>query len=132
MPVGIRAGMAAMSQIDRSLDEASLTLGAGTATTLRRVILPLLRPAVVVALVYSFVHAVTAVSAVIFLASARYNMATVYIVGRVEAGEFGLAIAYSCVLIVIASVAILLIQLAVGERRLGRRGADAVGFQPAG
>ena len=26
MPVGVRAGMAAMSQIDRSLDEASLTL----------------------------------------------------------------------------------------------------------
>jgi len=132
MPVGIRAGIAAMSQIDKSLDEASLTLGAGAATTLRRVILPLLRPAIVVALVYSFVHAITAVSAVIFLASARYNMATVYIVGRVEAGEFGLAIAYSCVLIVIVSAAILLIQLTVGQRRLGRRGADAVSFQPAG
>ena len=47
-------------------------------------------------------------------------------------GEFGLAIAYSCVLIVIVSAAILLIQLAVGQRRLGRRGADAVSFQPAG
>jgi iron(III) transport system permease protein len=132
MPVGIRAGIAAMSQIDKSLDEASVTLGAGAATTLRRVILPLLRPAVVAALVYSFVHAVTAVSAVIFLASARYNMATVYIVGRVEAGEFGLAIAYSSVLIVIVSAAILLIQLLIGERRLGRRGAVASGFQAAG
>ena len=27
MPVGVRAGMAAMSQIDPSLDEASVTLG---------------------------------------------------------------------------------------------------------
>ena len=92
MPVGVRAGIAALSQIDRSLDEASLTLGARTGTTMRRVVLPLLRPAIVAALVYSFVRAMTAVSAVIFLVSARYNLATAYIVGRVEAGEFGLAI----------------------------------------
>jgi iron(III) transport system permease protein len=41
----------------------------------------------------------TAVSAVIFLATAKYNLATVYIIGRVEAGEYPLAIAYSTVLI---------------------------------
>ena len=29
MPVGVRAGIATMSQLDRSLDEASLTLRAG-------------------------------------------------------------------------------------------------------
>jgi iron(III) transport system permease protein len=74
-------------------------------------------------MVYSFVRAMTAVSAVIFLVSAQYNLATAYIVGRVEAGEFGLAIAYSSVLIVVMIFAILLIQLVVGERRLGRRSA---------
>ena len=68
----------------------------------------------------------TAVSAVIFLVSAEYNMATTYIVGRVEAGEFGLAIAYSSVLILVMLIAILAIQLAVGERRLGRRAAVVV------
>ena len=67
----------------------------------------------------------TAVSAVIFLVTAEYNMATTYIVGRVEAGEFGLAIAYSTVLILVMLVAILGIQAAVGERRLGRRTAPA-------
>ena len=35
MPVGVRAGMASMAQIDRSLDEASTTLGARGFTTLR-------------------------------------------------------------------------------------------------
>ena len=35
MPVGVRAGMAAMSQIDRSLDEASLTLRGRAPQTLR-------------------------------------------------------------------------------------------------
>ena len=77
-------------------------------------------------LVYSFVRAMTAVSAVIFLVSAEYNMATTYIVGRVEAGEFGLAIAYSSVLIAVMLVAILAFQLLVGERRLLRRNAASV------
>ena len=129
MPVGVRAGVATLSQIDKSLDEASHTLGARSATTIRRVVLPLLRPAIVASLVYSFVRAMTAVSAVIFLVTAEYNMATAYIVGRVEAGEFGLAIAYSCVLIAIMLAVIGLIQLGVGERKLGRR--DAIATVPA-
>ena len=130
MPVGVRAGIATLSQIDKSLDEASFTLGARTFTTVRKVVLPLLRPAIVAAMVYSFVRAMTAVSAVIFLVSAQYNLATAYIVGRVEAGEFGLAIAYSSVLIVVMIFAILLIQLVVGERRLGRRApAGALAMQ---
>ena len=67
----------------------------------------------------------TSVSAIIFLVSAEYNMATAYIVGRVEAGEFGLAIAYSSILILIMLLAVLLIQLVVGQRRLGRRAIEA-------
>jgi iron(III) transport system permease protein len=121
MPVGVRAGMAAMSQIDRSLDEASLTLRGRAPQTLVYVVLPLLRPAVVGALVYGFVRAVTTVSAVVFLVTAEYELATTYIILRVINGDYGLAIAYSCALIVLMLVVILLIQFFVGERRLGRR-----------
>ena len=121
MPVGVRSGMATLSQIDKSLDEASLTLGARSFTTMWRVVLPLLRPTIVASLVYSFVRAMTAVSAVIFLVSAEYNMATTYIIGRVEAGEAGLAIAYSSVLIIFMLVVIVSIEKLIGERRLGRR-----------
>ncbi|MEP7208690.1 MAG: iron ABC transporter permease [Casimicrobiaceae bacterium] len=121
MPVGVRAGVAALAQIDRTLDEASSTLRASTLRTLTHVILPLLRPAVLTTLVFSFTHAMTAVSAVIFLATAKYNLATVYIINRVEAGEYPLAIAYSSVLIVIMLVALLALQRAIGEARLGRR-----------
>lgn len=120
MPVGVRGGIAAMSQLDNSLDEASITLGANSFTTVRRVILPLLGPAIMAALTYSFVRAITSVSAVIFLVSAKHNMATSFIVGRVENGEFGLAIAYSAVLIVTMLAAILLLQFLIGTRRLRR------------
>jgi iron(III) transport system permease protein len=74
-------------------------------------------------LIYAFVRAMTAVSAVIFLVSAQYNMSTTYIIGRVDAGEYGLAIAYSSALIVLMLAVILLIERLVGERRLGRRAA---------
>ncbi|MDG1117660.1 MAG: iron ABC transporter permease [Flavimaricola sp.] len=121
MPVGMRAGMAALSQIDRSMEEASQTMGAGGLATLRNVVLPLIRPAIFTALVYSFVTAMTAVSAVIFLVSARHNMATAYIMGRVENGEYALAIAYSAVLMLVMIVCVVLIQFVVGQRRLGRR-----------
>ncbi|MBX3529041.1 MAG: iron ABC transporter permease [Rhizobiaceae bacterium] len=121
MPVGVRAGVASMSQIDRSLDESSLTLGASSWQTFRRVILPLLRPAILAALVYSFVRAMTAISAIIFLVSARYDMSTSYIVGRVENNEYGIAIAYSTVLIAVMLAVIGLMQLAVGSRNIGRR-----------
>ncbi len=121
MTVGVRAGLATLSQIDSSLDEASLTLGATSFTTLRRVVLPLLRPALVAALVYGFVRAMTAVSAVIFLVSADYDLSTTYILGRVEHGDYGPAIAYSSVLIVLMMIAIGSIELVVGRRNLGRR-----------
>ncbi len=121
MPVGVRSGIASLSQIDKSLDEASLTLGASSWTTFRRITLPLIRPAILSALVYSFVRSMTAISAVIFLVSARHDMATSYIIGRVENNEYGVAIAYSTVLIFVMLGAIGIFQWLVGQRRLGRR-----------
>jgi iron(III) transport system permease protein len=67
---GRRAGgIAALAQIDKTLDEASSTLRGSTMRTLREVVVPLLRPAILATLVFSFTHAMTAVSAIIFLAT---------------------------------------------------------------
>jgi iron(III) transport system permease protein len=84
-----------------------------------------MRPAIIASLVFSFVRAMTAISAVIFLVSANYDMATSYIIGRVENGDYGLAISYSSVLILVMITAISLVQLLVGERRVQRRAAVA-------
>lgn len=123
MAVGMRAGVAALAQIDRSMEEASQTMGAGGGRVLADVVLPLIKPAIFTALVYAFVTAMTAVSAVIFLVSARHNMATAYIMGRVENGEFALAIAYSTVLMLVMMACIGLMNLGIGRRKLGRRSA---------
>ena len=131
MPVGIRSGMAALQQIDRSLEEASITLGASNLRTFNRVVLPLIRPAILSGLVYSFVRAMTAISAVIFLVTARTKLATVVILGRIEGGKLGLATAYCSVLIVTMALAIafmyLIVHLIGGRRVVSERlGAGAI------
>ena len=126
LPVGVRAGIASFKQLDPSLDEASAVLGASTLTTLRRVTLPLLRPAIVTSLAYSFVRAVTTVSAVIFLVTAHNELATTFIIGRVQNGDYGVALAYCTVLIVLLLAAVLLIQRVVGDVEIGRRQVSGV------
>jgi len=130
LPVGVRAGTAAFRQLDKSLDEASLMLRASTLQTLSRVVLPLLKPALVAALVYSFVRAMTTVSAVIFLVTAENELATTYIIGRVGNGDYGVALAYCTALMLLMSLAIVLIQFLVGERKLGRRKSGSAAKPP--
>jgi iron(III) transport system permease protein len=81
----------------------------------------MLKPAIVGALVYGFVRSMTTVSAIVFLVSGETEVATTYIIGRVVNGDYGISIAYSAVLIVLMIIVILLIQWAVGTRKLGRR-----------
>ena len=125
LPVGVRGGIAALSQLDKSLDEASTTLGANGATTFKRVLMPLLKPAVIGALIYGFVRSMTTVSAIVFLVSGDTEVATTYIIGRVVNGDYGVAIAYCAVLILIMVAAIMLVQWIVGSRKLGRHSGTA-------
>lgn len=123
LPVGVRAGSAAFKQLDRSLDEASTMLRASTFTTLRRVVFPLLKPALSTALVYSFVRSMTTVSAVIFLVNAENELSTTYIIRQIGNGDYGVALAYCTALIVLMSIVTIGIRRIVGEARIGRRAA---------
>ncbi|MFN3369628.1 MAG: ABC transporter permease, partial [Thermus sp.] len=86
LPVGMRAGLAGLAQIDPSLEEASATLGASPPRTLARLVLPLLFPALVGGLAFAFVRSMTAVSQVIFLVGPGNLLATVLLLGWVEQG----------------------------------------------
>jgi iron(III) transport system permease protein len=127
MPVGIRSGVAALSQIDQALEEASVTLRASYAVTIRRIVLPLIRPAIVSALVFSFVRSVTAISAVVFIVSAKWQLSTKVILDQAENGRYGLATAYSTILIVIMAAAIALMYFLVG-RKTARGGLEGGGL----
>jgi len=97
LPIGMRAAIAGLGQLDKSLDEASLSLKGSSWKTLWFIVLPLLKPALLSALVTSFVRAMTTVSAIIFLVTADTRVATAYILNRVEDGEYGVAIAYGSI-----------------------------------
>lgn len=120
VPVGIRAGITGLGQLDKSLDEASLSLRAGSFKTVLYVLLPLLRPAILSALVYSFVRAMTTVSAIVFLVTPDTRTATAYILNRVEDGEYGLSIAYGTLLIFTMMGIILIFDALIGEARISR------------
>ncbi|KRT75813.1 MAG: ABC transporter permease, iron(III) transport system permease protein [Armatimonadetes bacterium CSP1-3] len=111
MPVGIRAGVAAIHQLDRAIEEASTMLGAGTATTMRRIIMPLIVPALLSGLVFAFVRAVTAVSQVIFLVTPRHNLATTQILSYVQYGTLGRGAALASLLILAMAAVVLVLYL---------------------
>ncbi|MFZ7197960.1 ABC transporter permease [Avibacterium avium] len=120
MPVGMRAAVAGLGQLDKSLDEASLSLKGSSLKTIWYIVFPLLKPALLSALVTSFVRAMTTVSAIVFLVTADTRVATSYILNRVEDGEYGVAIAYGSILIVVMMAIILLFDWLVGDTRIAR------------
>jgi len=115
MPVGIRSGIAAILQIDRSLEEASTMLRANSPTTLRRIVMPLARAALLSGLVFAFVRAMTAVSQVIFLITPAHNLATTQILSYVEYGSLGRGAALAS-LLTLFMIAVILALYAVNRR----------------
>jgi len=108
-PTGIRATVALLQQIDRSLEEASLGLGAGSGTTFRRVTLPLILPAFFAGLGVVFIRSMTAISATIFVVSIGWTLITVKILQDMTELALGPAAAFSILVVVIVFVMIALI-----------------------
>ncbi len=115
-PGGLRSGTSSLQQIDPSIEEASTSLGANQAHTFRRITLPLIRPAFLAGLIYSFARAMTAISAVIFLTTPEVRIMTAQILNEVDAARYGNAYAYCVVLIIIVLVAIGILSFLVGSR----------------
>jgi len=101
LPVGLENGVATLNQIDPSIEEAASDLGADQATVFRTVVMPLIRPAFISSMSYTFVRSMTAVSAIIFLISARWYHITIQIYNFSENIRFGLASVLSTALIII-------------------------------
>jgi iron(III) transport system permease protein len=121
LPASVRAGVAALHQIEPSIEEASNILGADAQVTFRRVTLPLITPALLAGLIFSFTRHMTSLSAIIFLVTARWRIVTASILSEWEQGGVSIAAAYSTVIIVIVLLAIGLIYL-ITRRLMGPDG----------
>jgi iron(III) transport system permease protein len=105
-PTGIRATVAMLQQIDRSLEEASQGLGATHLTTFRRVTLPLILPAFLAGLGVVFIRSMTAISATIFLVSIGWTLITVRILENLTELALGQAAAFSVLVVAIVFLVI--------------------------
>lgn len=118
LPVGLETGAASLRQIDPAIEEAARDLGADTPTVFRTIVLPLIRPAFISSMSYTFVRSMTAVSAIIFLISARWYHLTVQIYNFSELLRFGWASVLATTLIVIVLGAFGLMRLLVRDEGL--------------
>lgn len=124
VPASVRSGVAALQQIDPSIEEASNILGADAQYTFRKVTLPLILPALFAGLVFSFTRHMTSVSAIIFLISAKWRIVTASILSEWEQGGVSIAAAYSTVIIIFVLIAIFLLNLLVNKMFKGRGSVD--------
>jgi iron(III) transport system permease protein len=106
LPYATRSGVASLQQLHRSLDEASTTMGATSGQTLWRVLLPLVRPAVIAGMIFTFTRSVTTLSAVIFVVSPHWSLVTPAILSQMDRGDVGEAAALSVILVVLVLLVI--------------------------
>jgi iron(III) transport system permease protein len=118
-PTGIRATIALLHQVDRSLEEASESLGAKSSTTFWRITLPLIMPAFFTGLGVVFIRSMTAISATIFLISINWTLITVRILENMTELSLGPAAAFSVFVVVVVYFVLYLI-----GRLLARVGAQ--------
>ena len=97
----MRSGVVTLNQLHRSLDEASTSMGATSGQTLMRVLLPLLRPALLAGMIFTFTRSVTTLSAVIFVVSPHWSLVTPTILSQMDRGDVGEAAALSVILVVL-------------------------------
>ena len=117
-PVAVLAGINALKQIDPAVEEAAVSLGAGTVRTFTRVVLPLLTSAAFSIFVYFFINGMVTVSAVIFLTYPGFNLGSVAILNQVENGYPGVACALGTIILAIVIGAVLLLRTLVGGDRV--------------
>lgn len=102
---GIRNVIAALTQIDPSIEEASRSLGAGSARTFVTITIPLVLPAILSGMKYLFIHSMTAISATIFLVSVNWTLITTRILECMTELQFAQACAFSVILILLVFAA---------------------------
>jgi len=103
LPITSRSVLAGFRALDLSLDEAAATLGAGRWRTLRRVTLPLLRPAIVAGASLAFVTAFGDFVTSIMLYTYDTRPISLEILSSLRQSDVGVAAAYGVVLMAISA-----------------------------
>jgi iron(III) transport system permease protein len=122
--LGVLSSIANLKQIDKSIEEAAVSLGASPMTTFSQVVFPLTRTAFFSNISFFFMRAMTTISAVIFLISAKVKLAAIEIIFLDIDGRTASANAMCTIIIVIVVGMLLAMRLITGKAGLKGMGAS--------
>ena len=117
LPFVVRTVQPVLEDFNREVEEAAATLGAPRRTTILRVILPPLIPAILTGFALAFARAVGEYGSVIFIAGnipRQTEILPLLIVFRLEERDYAAAAAIAAVMLTISFVILLLINLDAG------------------
>jgi len=123
LPFVVRTVQPVLLELDREMEEAAASLGAGRSTTFRRIVLPNLAPAIAAGTALSFARAISEYGATVLISGNlpfKTQVASVQIINQIENDNTTGAAAVSIVLLVVAVV--VLAGLDLGQRWAVRRG----------
>lgn len=121
IPTGQQASISALRQINAQVDEAAISLGASQFSTLMKINIPLISPAIITALTYAITKSMTTITAIIFITTPQTKVMTSQILDEVDAGRFGNAFAYCTILIGLVLVILGLTSLALRALNRSRK-----------
>lgn len=113
LPTGTRSGIAALRQIDKSIEESAYDMGADSFKVFMTVTLPLIKDSFLSGFVTAFVRSITAISAIILLVTPSYLLITVQINELAEKGSYGIACAFATILIIITYGSVLIMNFVI-------------------
>ena len=111
LPFVVRAVQPVLLELDREMEEAAASLGAGPLTIFRRVIFPNLTPAILAGAALAFARAIGEFGSLVLLSGnlPKTQVSSLFIFSQIESGNTTGAAAVSVTLLVIALVVLLLI-----------------------
>jgi sulfate transport system permease protein len=113
LPFVVRSVQPVLMELDREMEEAAVSLGAGSATVFRRIVLPNLVPTILSGAALGFARAVGEFGSVVLIAGNlpfKTEVASVFIFGRIESDAVTSAAAVSVVLLALSLVVLLAIR----------------------
>jgi sulfate transport system permease protein len=105
LPFVVRTVQPTLFELDREMEDAAASLGAGRFTIFLRIILPSILPAILSGVALAFARAVGEFGAVVLISGNlpfKTEVVSVYVFGRLESGDPGGAAAASVVILLIS------------------------------
>jgi sulfate transport system permease protein len=124
LPFVVRAVQPVLMELDRDMEEAAASLGAGPITTFRRIILPNLTPAILAGSALAFARAIGEYGSLVLITGTipfKTEVSSVFIFKQIESDNTTGAAAVSVVLLA-ASIGVLLLIGLLSRRSLRRGG----------